>query len=96
VIAVETQGLTPGVYRIKYGEGSNDVRELGLITIRDPDAIPDVEAGGNRHEDSTTHHSEGIRSRIVIVLPVDVAPNKIRYIRLADLGGTVFLEGRAR
>lgn len=95
VIEVETQGLTPGKYRLEYAEVPNGLwGELGFITITDPDVTPDLEAGDSRHEDSTTHPSEGIKSRIAITAPADVAPGRIRYFRFTDLGGTVLLQSK--
>ena len=97
VVVVETHGLTPGNYKIEYVELPNGVwNELALMTVRDPDVIPDLEAGDSGHEVSTTHQSEGIKSRISFALPVDLAPRKISYIRLTELGGTVLLEGKGR
>ena len=97
IIEVETQGLTPGKYRLECAEVSNGLwRELGFITIQDPDLMPDVEAGDSRHEDSTTHASEGIKSRITIVAPSGTAPGRIRHIRFTDAGGTVLLESKTR
>jgi hypothetical protein len=97
VIEIEAQGLTPGKYRLEYAEvPSGRWSELGFITITDPDATPDLEAGASRHEDSSAHAAEGIKSRIAIAAPAGVPPGRIRYIRFTDLGGTVLLENQAR
>jgi hypothetical protein len=97
IIEAETHGLTPGKYRLEYAEIPNGLwRELGFITIKDPDVTPDLEAGHSQHEDSTTHASEGIKSRIAIVAPADAAPGRIRHVRFTDMSGTVLLESKAR
>ena len=97
VMVLEIQALTPGKYRVEYAEVPNGPwLELALITTRDPETTPDVEANARSHEDGTTHQSEGIKSRIGITLPAEAAPNKIHRIRLMDMGGTVLLEGKAR
>lgn len=97
VLTFDLEGLTPGTYRVEGLRRAGGIpSELGELVIPDPDATPDIEAGGSRHEDSTTHQSEGVKSRTVVTFPVPSDISDMRYIRLTDRGGTVFLEGRLR
>lgn len=94
VMTFDLQGLSPGTYRVEGLRRADGIpNELSHLAIHDPDVIPDVEAGDSRKEDSAAHQSEGVKSRITIVIPLLREAGEIRYIRLRDAGGTVLLEG---
>ncbi len=93
-LSLSTQGLLPGTYNI-YAERRSDgvFVFLGAVTVRDPAASPDAEAGDSKNSRSSTHSTDGLATQTAMPLPPGLAIADIRGVRVSNVGNTVLLAG---
>jgi hypothetical protein len=93
-LAVETQGLGPGAYRIEAVLRGDPVPILlGVVSIVNPSLSPDRLTSENFKEDSVTDATDILQSRSELPLPPRLDPHQIETVTVADHGGTALLQG---
>ncbi len=93
--SVQVEGLSPGPYTLMAVLNPEEPAvTLGMISILDPGLEPDREAGDSRKEDSVTHPSDRLSSRVQGELPPGVVPEQITEVAVTDGGGNALLKAR--
>ncbi|PWU16155.1 MAG: hypothetical protein C5B50_14030 [Verrucomicrobia bacterium] len=92
ILSIQTESLTPGTYQvtaITRTDGSTIF--LGLISVQDPTAQPEREAGDSRNHDDSTHQSRTLISRSELHLPQGLTIADLSRINVSDLRGNHIL-----